>query len=174
MFNLSTKSLVINAMLAALYFVLTIASAPIAYGGVQFRISEILILLAFFNSDYILGIAFGTFIANYVGPFGLPDAIFGTLVSIIAMLLIAQTRKILGKKPLALFVASLFPVVLNAIYVAIIIMLVEQAPWNTAQSWEIFLPLAISVAFGEFVVVSIIGVIAFWSLQKNSAFQKIL
>ncbi len=168
MFKLSTKSLVINAMLAALYIVLTVASAPIAYGGVQFRISEALILLAFFNSDYIVGIAIGTFIANYIGPFGLPDAVFGTAVSIVALLLIAQTRKVLGEKPLALFVASLFPVILNGLYVAVIIIVIDKLAWHN------LMPLAISVATGEFVVVSIVGVIAFWALQKNSAFMKLI
>lgn len=168
MFNLSTKSLVINAMLAALYIVLTVVSAPIAYGGVQFRISEVLILLAFFNSDYIIGIAIGTFIANYIGPFGLPDAIFGTAVSIAAMLLISQTRKMLGQKSFALFVSSLFPVILNGLYVAIIIIVLDKL------SWDNLMPLAISVAIGEFVVVSVIGVIAFWALQNNGTFMKMI
>ncbi len=168
MFNLSTKSLVINAMLAALYIVLTVASAPIAYGGVQFRISEVLILLAFFRADYIIGIAIGTFIANYIGPFGLPDAILGTAVSILAMLLIAQTRKLLGNKPVALFVSSLFPVILNALYVAAIIIVLDKLTWDCLPQ------IAFSVGFGEFVVVSIVGVIAFWTLQKNSAFQKLI
>ncbi len=168
MLNLSTRSLVINAMLAALYIVLTLASAPIAYGGVQFRISEILILLAFFNSDYILGIAVGTFIANYIGPFGLPDAVFGTLVSIVAMLLIARTAKVFGKKPLSLFIASLFPVILNGLYVAIIIIVLDKLTWNS------LMPIAISVGIGEFVVVSVIGVAAFWALRKNIAFKETL
>ncbi len=168
MFNLSTRTLVINAMLAALYIVLTVASSPIAYGGVQFRISEILILLAFFNSDYVIGIAVGTFIANYIGPFGLPDAVFGTLVSIVAMLLIALTAKVIGRKLSSLFIGSLFPVVLNGLYVAIIIIVIDKLPWNN------LMPIAVSVAIGEFVVVSVIGVIAFWSLQKNSVFKETL
>ncbi len=166
MFKLSTKSLAINAMLAALYLVLTIVAAPLAYGGIQFRISEMLILLAFFNAEYIIGISIGTFLANYIGPFGLPDAVFGTAVSIIAMLLIYSVGKMMGKKLPALFLASLFPVVLNGIYVSTIIILLDKLPWDS------FMPIAISVAIGEFVVVSIAGVAAFWALLKNSAFKQ--
>ncbi len=151
MFKLSTKSLAINAMLAALYVVLTVAAAPLSYGGVQFRISEMLVLLAFFNAEYIIGVSIGTFLANYIGPFGLPDAIFGTLVSILAMLLIYSVGKSFGKKLPALFLASLFPVILNGVYVSTIIIVLDKLPWDS------FMPIAVSVGIGEFVVVSIAG-----------------
>ena len=43
------KRIVISALIAALYATLTIALAPISYLGVQFRISEIMVLLAFYK-----------------------------------------------------------------------------------------------------------------------------
>ena len=42
-----------TAIIAALYAVITLALAPISYGAVQFRVSEIMVLLAFFDPFYI-------------------------------------------------------------------------------------------------------------------------
>ena len=38
-----------SAIIAALYVALTWVLAPISYGAIQFRISEVLLLLVFFN-----------------------------------------------------------------------------------------------------------------------------
>ena len=53
--NNGVKEVAINAMIACVYAALTIACSSIAYGGIQFRISEILIFLAFYNKKYIPG-----------------------------------------------------------------------------------------------------------------------
>ena len=45
--NIRTKKLVYEAVIAALYAALTLALAPISYGGVQFRVSEVLCILPF-------------------------------------------------------------------------------------------------------------------------------
>lgn len=45
-----TKRLTRTAIIAAIYAVITVAIAPLSYMGVQFRISEILVLLAVFES----------------------------------------------------------------------------------------------------------------------------
>jgi uncharacterized membrane protein len=40
-----------NAMVAALYYVLTVFN-PLSYPMIQFRISEVLVLLAFWRPDF--------------------------------------------------------------------------------------------------------------------------
>lgn len=52
----NVKILVFNALIAAVYAVLTIGLEPISYGAVQFRLSEVMTLLAFTKSDVCSGI----------------------------------------------------------------------------------------------------------------------
>ncbi|MEG0320128.1 MAG: QueT transporter family protein, partial [Niameybacter sp.] len=82
--NFSTKRLVTVALVAALYAVLTVALAPISYGNLQFRVSELMVLLAFFDPFYIGGLTLGCFIANLLGPNGIMDVIFGTLATFVS------------------------------------------------------------------------------------------
>ena len=45
-----------NAMIGAAYAVLTILISPIAYGAVQMRLTEIIVLLACYNKKFIPGL----------------------------------------------------------------------------------------------------------------------
>ncbi|WP_162266668.1 QueT transporter family protein, partial [Clostridium botulinum] len=54
--NKTTKRLVRTALIAAIYAALTLALAPISYGNIQFRISEMMVLLAFVDPFYIGGL----------------------------------------------------------------------------------------------------------------------
>ena len=66
-----TKELMNTAMVAAVYAVLTLAIAPLSFGMVQVRFSEMLMLLAFFDKKYAPGLILGCFIANCFSPFGM-------------------------------------------------------------------------------------------------------
>ena len=57
-----TKRLTRTAIIAAIYAVITIAIAPLSYMGVQFRIGELLVLLALFDPIYIYGLTLGCLI----------------------------------------------------------------------------------------------------------------
>ena len=48
-FIFDTNTIVVNALIAALYVVMNAISAPIAFGAIQFRIAEMLMLFVFFN-----------------------------------------------------------------------------------------------------------------------------
>lgn len=145
----TTKRLVRTAIIAALYAVITLALAPISYGNLQFRVSEIMVLLAFFDPFYIGGLTLGCFIANILGPNGLPDIIFGTIATFISVYAISITGKYIKNNTLALFVASLWPTIFNGIIVG----------WELSYVAELPLLLTMAqVAIGEFVVVTIVGV----------------
>jgi len=60
------------AIIAALYAVLTWGVAPIGYGPLQFRVSEVLKVLVLFDPWLVLGIGIGTFFANLLSPFAGP------------------------------------------------------------------------------------------------------
>lgn len=73
------------AIIASLYVMLTIFLPLLSYNSIQFRISEALMILVFFRRSSIPGLILGCFIANLFSPFGLPDIVFGTLGTVLAV-----------------------------------------------------------------------------------------
>jgi citrulline cluster-linked len=76
--NLSVRDLVQIAIVAAIYVALTITPPlnAISYGAYQFRISEMMNFMAFYNRKYILGVTIGCMIANLYS-FGIIDVFVG-------------------------------------------------------------------------------------------------
>ena len=147
-------------VMTAIYVVATLLCAPFAYKEVQFRISEILMLFCFFNKDYVISLTLGCFIVNLWSPMGYLDVAFGTIATVIAAILIYLLRKRIN-----LFVASLFPVVMNGLLIGAELNYVYKSPfWLNAAL----------VALGEFVCVSIIGVIVVSLMKKNNSFMKLV
>lgn len=147
---LSTKNIVRLALVAAAYAALTVLIQPLSYGPVQFRLSEMLVLLAFYRKDYSISLILGCFIANLFSPFGLYDIIFGTLATALAVLPMYYVKNI--------FVAALFPVITNGLLVGYELFLVGEP----------FLFSVGTVALGELVVVFVLGIMLFkLILEKN-------
>ncbi|HOV40544.1 MAG TPA: QueT transporter family protein [Oscillospiraceae bacterium] len=157
--NFSTKRIARIAIVAALYFAVTLAVAPIAFGQVQFRVSEILVLLCFYNKDYCYSMGLGCLLANFFSPMWTLDVPFGTLATVIAVVLMV----VLGKN---LLIASLFPVIINGIIVGLEL----YVAFGGLPLWMFMA----SVAFGELVVVTIVGVPVFKLLEKNQTFMKLI
>ena len=65
--KLTVRDLADIAIVAAIYVVLTITPPlnAISYGAYQFRISEMMNFLAFYNPKYIIGVTLGCMIANF-------------------------------------------------------------------------------------------------------------
>jgi len=157
--NSRLRDLVDIAIVAALYVGLTLATYPLSYGNIQFRISECLILLTFFKKKYGIGVTIGVMIANFFNPeFAVIDIIFGTLSTAIAVVLICFTKH--------LFIASLWPV-LTSFIVALEIWFVLD---KTIALWLISLEIMGSM----FIVDSIIGYITFRLLMKNKGFMNFI
>ena len=96
---LTTNRIVKTAIVASIYAALTVGLNPISYGAVQFRLSEVLVLLAFVNADYIVGLTIGCLIANLLGPYGLADIICGTFfATFVSAYLIYITPKFIKKQ----------------------------------------------------------------------------
>ncbi len=154
----SIRNLVFSAIVAAVYAAVTISLAPISYGPIQFRLSEILVLLAFINRKYIPGLVLGCLLANLYSQLGVMDIVFGTLATYISVELVARTKN--------LFIASLWPVITNGIIIGVMLNILFKLP----------LLLTIGqVAFGEFIVVSVAGVILFRTvILPNSKLMEIL
>ena len=150
----SLKNISLLSLIAALYVALSLILAPISFGIVQFRIAEILVLLCFYKKEFSISLVVGCFITNLFSPFGL-DILFGTLHTLVSVIFIANSKR--------LFIASLWPSVFAFIV-----------------GYELYLygePMIIStlgVLVGEFVVVTILGVIIFSGLSKNRQFKEFI
>ena len=113
------KKLVTTALVAAIYATLTLVLGAISYGPIQFRVAEIMVLLPFIKKDYIWGLTIGCFLANIIGPYGVPDIIFGTTATFLSVYAVYMTSKIMDGKKYALLVSSIWPTVINAIIIGI-------------------------------------------------------
>jgi uncharacterized membrane protein len=72
-----------GAAIAALYVVLTLVFAPISFGPMQVRISEILTILPLFTPAAIPGLFIGCIIGNIAGGAIILDVIFGSIATLI-------------------------------------------------------------------------------------------
>lgn len=167
--NFTTRDLALSGIVAAIYIVLTLTFAELSYFGIQFRLSEALLLLVFIDPKFSFGILLGTFVANLLGPFGLIDAVFGSLASGISILGIYIISRKFTKTSLSLFLSGIIPTVVNAIYVPILLAAMDPQ-FGTAD----YLPTGITVAVGEFMVVSVIGTIIISTIIKNKELMNIL
>lgn len=86
------KRMTFISMVAAIYVAMTVIN-PLGYGILQFRISEIILLLPFWNRKYVAPCLLGVFIANLFSPLGFIDAICGVLIGLIAYYIIAKVVK---------------------------------------------------------------------------------
>lgn len=150
-------------VVAAIYVVLTIVGGDLSYGPIQFRVAEALMLLCFFSKDYILSLTLGCFIANIYSTVGLIDTVVGTSATLIAGILIYLFRK--DNNLSRMIVCSLFPVVANGFLVGAELNLVLKFPFWLSVG---------EVALGEFVCVTVLGVILFKLLSKNKRFMKLI
>lgn len=146
------RKIAIVGLIAALYAVITLALGFISYGQIQFRISEILMFLPLFGKEYIVALTLGCFLANVIGPFGVPDIIFGTLATLLSSILVYYTPKLIKNNKYTLFIASLWPTIINALIIG----------WELYKFFGVPFVLGfLQVGFGEFVVITIVGLPVF-------------
>ena len=108
---LTTRSLCLSAIIAALYAALTLLLAPISYGPVQLRLSEAFTVLPMVLPQSIPGLFVGCLIANIFNPSpSIFDIVFGSLTTLLA----AYGTYKLRNKPI---LAATCPVVANGLIV---------------------------------------------------------
>lgn len=154
--KLNSKKMAMIGATAAIYAVLTVAMAPISYGAVQLRLSEVMTLLAFVDPVFIPGLVLGNFIANLFSPFGLPDVVFGTLATFIAVFMMSKMKSML--------IASFWPTIANGLIIGLELAIFTGAP---------FLSTALYVALGEFLVVTVLGYPVFKVVMRNKTIQNL-
>lgn len=150
------------AIIAALYFVLTMAIAPLSYGQLgmmQIRVSEALCVLPFFTPAAIPGLFVGCVLANLFSFLGIVDVIFGSLATLAAA---AITYLIKNK-----WLVPLPTVLVNAVAIGA---LLHFFYFSDVPLW---IPIAY-VGAGEAVACYALGMPLFFLLnkQKNKIFRR--
>lgn len=161
--------LVHGAMIAAIYAAATYLSAVfgIAYGNVQFRLSEALTILSVFTPAAIPGLTIGCVIGNISSPMGVVDIVFGSAATFLASVTARALRKITFRGfP---FLSLLMPVVFNALIVGaeVAFLLIEGD-----ASLAVFAISALEVGAGELAVCVAGGIPLFYAIRKSNIFEK--
>lgn len=119
--KLHIKQMATAAMVAALYFALGIAFAPIGFGAVQLRVAEALTLLCVFSPVAVWGVTLGCALTNAYGIamgmsiLGPIDILLGSAATLMAGWMSYRLRGIrTWDMPLA---AAIPPVVLNGVII---------------------------------------------------------
>ena len=118
----TTKRLCRAGIIAALYVALTYAFGAIAYQGVlQIRPAEALTILPLFYPEAVPALWIGCMLANLGSPFIVFDVPLGGLATLIASLLTYGTGRLIKNKILNVGIGGLFPVIVNAFIIPIVI-----------------------------------------------------
>ena len=157
------------AIIAALYAVLTIGQNALLPGtasaAVQFRVAEVLCVLAIYTPAAIPGLTIGCIIANIssvTAGLGFYDMIFGSLASLLAALAMYGLRNVRIKN--IPFLALLMPALFNGVIVGLEISIFFS---DTGFSFVSFLITGGLVALGELVVLLVLGIPACLLLNKH-------
>ena len=173
--NIRTQNLAYEAVIAAAYAALPLLLAPISYGSVQFRVSELLCILPFFFPGSVWGLTVGCLLANILGPNGPLDVVVGTAASLLAALGTAAVGRAARKGDPARWgmnlLACLMPVVFNGLLVGaeLAYLFPLEAGFGTS-----FLVFGLQVAGGEAVVLYALGLPAMRYLLKNEKLRGLL
>ena len=163
-----TAFLVQGAMIAALYVVLTFLSSAmgLAYGPVQFRLSEALTILPVFTPAAIPGLAIGCLLSNLGSPYGVVDIVCGTGATLLAAAVSYQLRRFrLHGLP---GLSALSPILCNALVVGAELAFFLPSGFTMAG----FFAAAVSVGAGELVVLAVLGLPLAAILEKSGTAQK--
>ncbi|ACZ18497.1 protein of unknown function DUF988 [Thermanaerovibrio acidaminovorans DSM 6589] len=114
-------------LIGAAYVALTLAFAPISYGAVQFRVSEVLTLFPFLWPEAAAGLVVGCLISNLLGGLGWVDVVFGTLATGLAAYLTMRARNE--------YWAALWPVLVNGLVVGGYLSVLLGMPWYLSMAY---------------------------------------
>lgn len=152
--NLSLQQMSRQAIIAAIYVTLTLSISPFAFGAIQFRYSEVLNLLAFFNPINAIGVTLGVFISNMWSTLGIADLIFGTLHTAISLYFISKSRN--------LIISSIWPSIFSFII---------GFELSFIAGFGSFGIMTIQVMVSEFIIMTLVAVPLFKLLKKNKSFM---
>ncbi|WP_152656008.1 QueT transporter family protein [Oceanobacillus sp. CFH 90083] len=160
---MNIRTLVINGIIAALYVAVSLLVSPVAFGAIQFRISEMFNHLIIFDKRYFFGITIGVFAANLFSMAGGLDLLFGTAHTAISLGMIIFLKKYI-KNTLTLFFLNTLIFSFNMFIIAFMLNIALHLP---------FLLTWLTTGISEFIVL-LIGIPIFYTLYKRIHFDKMI
>ena len=163
--KISVRQLTTAAIVGALYAALTLFSSAfgIAYGPVQFRISEALCVLPVLTPAAVPGLFLGCLVSNLLSPYGALDIVFGSLATLLAAFLTSRCRH--------RALAPLPPVLVNAVFIGALL------AWQQTGMGEAFMAAfwynACSIAVSQALVCYILGLLLLRWMEKSKFFVQI-
>lgn len=157
------KFMVSAAVIAAIYVVLTMVTAPISFGVIQFRISEILCVLPMFTLAGVPGVFIGCLLGNMLSGAAVLDVVFGSLASLIGAY---GTYKLRANK----YMAVLPPIIANAVIIPFVLRYAYGVP-------DLILFMVFTIGLSEIIAIGILGSlfrITILERYKNILFKDIL
>ena len=163
--KLTTRQIALNGVVAGLYAAITILTASFAYGNIQFRISEALMMLLLFEPSLTVGLTLGCLIANIFSTVSISvlDMVVGTSATLLACLL---TTRI--KKP---WLAPLPTILVNAVMVGAMLSWLYMP---SEQFWYGLLVFGGEVGAGEAAVLYVLGIPLYYAMKKTNFIEKLL
>ena len=145
----------------ALYVALTYLFYPLSYGAIQFRISEILVLLVLYKRSYAIPLILACFLSNIGSSLGAYDMLFGTLATALAIIPMLFIKN--------LYIGASFPVLANMFIIPVELAL--------ALGYDMFEPAiffmnVLSVGIGEAVVIYLLGIPFMISVHNNKSLMR--
>jgi uncharacterized membrane protein len=152
---LDSKIITRGALIAAMYAILTVNLGPLGFSQVQFRVSEMFMVLACFDIAAVPGLWIGCVLANAIGiplgfSFGMLDVTLGAAMTLLAAM---SMWKIGPRWP-----ALAMPVLFNAFGIAVVLSIAGGFPYWPSVLW---------VGVGETAVMVVLGVPLFIMLRKR-------
>ena len=184
---MNTRFIAQTGVIAAAYAAFTLVAllflGGLAWGPVQFRVSEALCVLAMFTPAAVPGLTIGCALANLLnialsgtGMLGLLDVVFGSAATLLGALWMRHFRT----NPL---VAMAGPVIFNAVVVPAYLPLMLQGlgfytiPFTSISLDGAYLPMylfgLVSTTIGEAVILYVLGYPLYRALSRTSVFQNL-
>lgn len=158
-FQINSRFIARQAAIATLYTVLTLSGFGLSYGPIQFRFSEVLTWLAFYDPKNIFGLTLGCFLSNMTSPYGIIDMVIGSLGTFLAVSLMAKSKS----RPLA----SIWPAVFSFLYSGEALFLGEITP-------NLFPIVTLQIMVSQLIIVAVIGLPMISFLEKNTRFTEVI
>ena len=158
----STKRLCRAGVIASLYVVLTYAFSAFAFGPFQVRPAEALCLLPLFFPEAIPALTIGCLLSNILSQYTIYDMIFGSLATLFAAFGTYFIGKTVKNTPLKLFLGGLFPVLLNAIIIPLIILFLA----GSGATFSAYLVMVLIFLFTQTVWVYGLGIPLYFSVLR--------
>ena len=162
----TTKRLCRAGIISALYVALTYAFAPFAFGPIQVRPAEALCILPLFFPEAIPALYVGCMLSNVASPYAVYDMFLGSLVTLLAAFGSYMVGCFFKKDALKVFFGGLFPVILNALLIPVIIVFLCTPNLDQATAGATYLSWALTLFITQSLWVYALGTPLYFSVKK--------